>query len=167
MTSSTSAPDSPEAITRISVMAFFAADHVAVSENKMYVNGGFFSLLRFPVFPATLPTLGIGAVLHIPFHDTMHDHMLRIGLRGPDHQMLPVNVEARFRTAPTVEAEFGEANIVSFGVTIPNVQIPAPGSYHLVLWLDNREVATYRIRASQVPMAMSIGESSVRKNPAE
>src|SRR5438067_1562908 len=81
------APESPAAITSTSVLAFFAADHIVVAPDfKMYVNGGFFAHLRFPVFPGQLPTLGIGAVLQIPFQDTMQDHVLRIGLRGPEQQ---------------------------------------------------------------------------------
>ncbi|HUZ35620.1 MAG TPA: hypothetical protein VMV17_04760 [Streptosporangiaceae bacterium] len=166
MTDRASVPDTPEAITRTSVLAFFAADHVAVSENKMYVNGGFFNLLRFPVFPATLATLGIGAVLQIPFQDTMQNHLFRIGLRGPENQELPVRVEGGFRTVPSRDAEFGEANIAPFGVTIPNVQIPAPGAYHLVLWLDNQQIATYRMRAFQVPMVVSAGQP-VPRGPGE
>src|SRR5260221_4088252 len=103
------APDCPAAITRTSVVAFFAADHVAVAPDaKMYVNGGFFSLLRFPAFPATLPTLGIGAVIEMPFQDAMKDHSLRIVLRGPENQELPVRVEATFRTAPTIKAQYAD-----------------------------------------------------------
>jgi len=167
MTEATSAPDTPEAITRTSVLAFFAADHVAVSDNKMYVNGGFFNLLRFPVFPATLPTLGIGVVLQIPFQDTMHNHVFRIGMRGPEHQELPVRIEGQFRTTPSHEAEFGEPNIVPFGVTIPNVQIAAPGAYQLEYLLDNQLMATYRMRAFQVPMVMTIGTPPAQPDPDE
>jgi len=155
MTEMTAAPDTPEAITSMSVLAFFAADHVAASDSKLYVNGGFFTLLRFPVFPATLPTLGVGVALKIPFQDTMRDHLLRIGLRGPDHQDLPVNIEARFHTSPTPEAEFGEETVLPFGVTISNIDIPAPGAYQLVLWLDGKQVGTYRMRAAQVPMMVT------------
>jgi hypothetical protein len=126
---------------------------------KMYVNGAFFVLLRFPVFPATLATLGIGAAIEMPFQDAMHDHTIRIVLRDPENQELPVRVEASFRTAPTVEAQYGEPQIVPFGVTIPGVEFPKPGVYHLVLWLDGVEKATYRLRALQVPMTVSVGTS--------
>jgi len=160
------APDSPATITRTSVLAFFAADHVAVApDGKMYVNGAFFSLLRFPAFPATMPTLGIGAVIELPFQDAMQNHVLRIVLRGPEHQELPVGVQATFRTAPSIEAEYGEPHLVPFGVTIPSVEIPGPGVYHLVLWLDNAEKATYRMRATQVPMAVSAGIASSPGGP--
>lgn len=167
MTDDTRAPDTPAALTSTSVVAFFAADHVASSDNKLYVNGGFFNLLRFPAFPATLPTLGIGVVLQIPFQDTMQNHVIGIGLRGPDDQVLPLRIEARFRTLPGPEAEFGEAQIVPFGVTIPNVQIPVPGAYQLVLSLDSRQITTFRLRAVQVPMVVSAGTQQIPQNPEE
>lgn len=154
MTEATSAPDSPELLTRTSVLAFFAADHVALApDSKLYVNGGFFSLLRFQSFPATLATLGIGVVLEMPFQDSMQDHTLRVGLRSPEHQELPLRVEAQFRTAPSIEAQYGEPQLVPFGVTVSNVEIPAAGVYQLVLWVDNQEKDTYRMRATQTPMA--------------
>lgn len=158
MTESTAVPESPASITQTSVLAFFAADHVAVTPDaKMYVNGGFFGLLRFPAFPANLATLGVAAVLELPFYDQMQDHVIRIGLRGPDNQELPVRVEARFRAAPSLETQFGEPGLVPFGLTITNVQIPTPGAYNLVLWIDNVEKKTYRMRAVQTPMVVSSG----------
>src|SRR5260370_19003474 len=134
MTEMVSAPDSPEAITRTSVLAFFAAEHIAVAPDaKMYVNGGFFSLLRFAAFPATLPTLGIGAVLQLPFQDTMGEHMIRFGLRGPDGQELAVRVEAHFRTALSFAAQFGDPGLLPFGGTVTSVRFRAPPVYNLSL----------------------------------
>jgi hypothetical protein len=104
-----------------------------------------------------MPTLGIGAVIEMPFQDAHQDHMIRIVLRGPEHQELPVGVQAAFRSAPTIEAQYGEPQLIPFGVTIPSVEIPMPGVYQLVLWLDNVEKATYRLRANQFPMNISAG----------
>ena len=167
MTETISAPDTPEAITRTSVLAFFAADHVALSpDSKLYVNGGFFSLLRFVAFPATLPTLGIGAVLEMPFQDSMQDHVLTIGLRGPDQNDLPVRVEARFRTTPTIDAQFGEQHLVPFGVTVQNIQFPSAGVYKLVLSLDGKERKAYRLRAVQTPAVVVPGAPPPAAGPA-
>jgi hypothetical protein len=126
----------------------------------MYVNGGFFSLLRFSAFPAVLGTLGVGAALEIPFQDTMREHVIRIGLRGPDAQELPVRVEARFRSALSWEAQFGDPGLVPFGVTVTNVEFPTPGVYNLVLWLDEVELKTYRMRVTQTPGVPSVGPAS-------
>jgi hypothetical protein len=150
MTEKSTVPDTPARITSARVLALFAADYAASSpDGKMHVNGGFVSAWRFPAYPAMLPTLGIGAVLELPFQDSMQDRVLRIGLRGPDNQDLSVNIEARFRVAPTLETQFGDPAQVPFAVTLTNVEIPAPGVYRLVLWLDGIEKETYPIRAVQ------------------
>ena len=167
MTEMVSAPDSPAAITTTSVVALFASDHVALApDGKMYVNGGFIGLLRFAAFPAILPTLGIAAVLEVPFQDTMQDHTIRIGLRDSEGQQLKVGVEARFRNALSPEAQFGDPSIVPFGVTVTNVEFPAPGAYQLVLWFDGVEKKVYRMRAIQTPMALPIGTGSTPADPA-
>jgi hypothetical protein len=166
MTEVTSVPDSPARITSKSVVAFFAADHVALTPDaKLYVNGGFYNLLRFPAFPAVLSTLGVGAVVEIPFQDTMQEHVIRIGLRGPDGHDLPVRVEARFRTALSWEAQFGDPGLVPFGVTVTNVEIPTPGIYDLMLWLDNVEQKTYRIQVTQTPGVPSVGPAASIPQP--
>jgi len=160
MTESTAVPDTPAAITATAVVAFFAADHAAVApDGKIYVNGGGISLLRFPAFPATLPTIGIAAILELPFHDTMRDHLIRVGMVGPNDQELPVRVEARFRAAPSLEAQFGESGLVPFAVTVSNIEFPAPGRYTLVLWFDNVEKKRYGLRAIQTPIVASAGGS--------
>jgi hypothetical protein len=151
-------PVSPAAITQPSVVAFFAADYVAAApDGKLHVNGGFFSLLRFPSFPALQPTLGIGAVLEIPFHELMKDHIIRIVLRDPEDRDLPVQIEASFRSAPGLDNRYGDPNLVPLGLTVTNVQIPAPGNYSLVLWLDDTELRKYRIRVVQTPMVATQG----------
>jgi hypothetical protein len=153
MTEESTVPDSPARITTTRVMALFAADHAVVTpDGKLYVNGGYLSALRFPSFPATLPTLGMAAVLELPFQDSMQDHMLRLGLRGPEDQELPVRVEAQFRTAPTLDARFGDPQQVPFAITVSNIEFPVAGVYQLVLWLDGTEKGAYSIRAIQTPM---------------
>ena len=154
-------PDSPAAITSTTVVAFFAADHVALTPDaKMYINGGFFNLLRFPAFPAVLPTLGVAAALQLPFQETLREHTIRIGLRGPDGQELPVRVEAQFKAAPGLEAQFGDPSIVPFGVTVTNVEFPNPGVYNLVLWVDGTEKKTYPMRIIQVPGVPTLGPAA-------
>lgn len=153
-------PESPAAITSTSVVAFFAADYVALTpDGKVQANGALFSLLRFPSFPAVLPTLGVGAALEVPFQDTMGEHAIRIGLRDPEGQELPVRVEAVIRGALSWEAQFGDPALIPFGVTVTNVEFTAPGVYKLVLWFDGLEQATYRMRIIQVPGIPSVGQA--------
>jgi hypothetical protein len=167
MTEETVTPDSPARITSTRVLALFAADHAVVTpDGKMYVNGGFVSVLHFPSFPATLPTLGMATVLELPFQDSMQNHMLRLGLRGPENQELPVRVEAQFRTAPGLDARFGDPGQVPFAVTVTNIEFPVPGTYKLVLWLDDAEKETYSIRAIQTPMIPAFLNTPPPSKPA-
>lgn len=161
MTEAASVPASPAAITTTTVVAFFAADHVALTPDaKMYVNGGFFNLLRFPAFPAVLPTLGVAAALQLPFQESLREHTIRIGLRGPDGQELPVRVEVQFKAAPVLEAQSGDPSIVPFGVTVTNVEFPNPGVYNLILWVDGAEKKTYPMRIIQVPGVPTLGPAA-------
>jgi hypothetical protein len=144
------APDSPAAIRRPRAQGFFAADYVASpGDGKVYVVGGFFSLLRFPSFPFILSNLGIVAVIEMPFREVHGDHTAIIGLRGPNAEELPLRIEARFRTASTFEAQFGEPHIVPLAANVVNVEFRQPGQYHLVLTLDGTEIARYPFRAAQ------------------
>jgi hypothetical protein len=139
-------------------VAFFAADHVAMTpDGKLYVNGGFFELLRFPSFPAFLPSLGMAAVFEIPFHQVMCDHVITVVLRDPEGRDLPVQIQANFRSAPGFDTKFGDPSLVPFGVTVTNVQFPMAGNYHLALSLDGVELRKYRIRAVQTPTVASEG----------
>jgi hypothetical protein len=143
-------PASPAAITHPSAQGFFAADYVASpGDSKVYVVGGFFSLLRFPSFPFILSNLGVVAVIEIPFHEVHRDHTAIIGLRGPSDEELPLRVEARFRTPSTSDAHFGEPHIVPLAANVVNVEFRQPGVYHLVLSLDGTEIARYRFRSAQ------------------
>ena len=161
MTEAASVPDSPAAITTTRVVAFFAADHVALTPDaKMYINGAFFNLLRFSAFPAVLSTLGVAVALQLPFQETMREHAIRIGLRGADGQELAVRVEAQFKAALGVEAQFGDPGIVPFGVTITNVEFPNPGVYNLVLWVDGAETGIYPMRVIQVPGVPTLGPAA-------
>lgn len=147
-------PDTPAALSSIEVLSFFAADHAALAPDaKVYINGGFIYLLRFPTFPSILPTLGITACVRLPFQDTLKNHHLAIGLRGPGGQELPLRVEAQFRAAPGPEAQYGEAGLVPFAVTVTNIEIPGPGTFTLTFSIDHKELATYKLRALQTPMA--------------
>ncbi|MGH3154852.1 MAG: DUF6941 family protein, partial [Streptosporangiaceae bacterium] len=97
--------------------------------------------------------------LELPFHDQMHDHTIRVSMRGPNDQELPLRVEAQFRAAPSLEAQFGESGMVPFAATVSNVEFPAPGRYTLVLEFDNVVKKRYTLRAIQAGIIGRAGGS--------
>jgi hypothetical protein len=140
-----------EPLSRIEAAAFFAADHVDAVGGKLYTNGGFFNMLRFPSYPAIVPTLGIGASLKVPWHAYQQDHHFVVTLRDEDCRELPLRVEGGFRVGADILLRRGDPSIVNIGGTVTNVIFERPGHYHLVLHVDGEELDRWGLQAVQLP----------------
>jgi hypothetical protein len=143
-------------LTSIESLAFFAADHVVKDEasGKLHVLGGFFNLLRFQVYPALLPTLGIGASLHVPWHAYHQDHHFAITMVDEDRQPLPLRIEGGFRLGADMMLGHGDPSVVNIGGTVPNVVFQRPGRYRLSLTVDERPLASWRLQLLQLPSGL-------------
>jgi hypothetical protein len=143
-------------LTRIEALAFFAADHVVKDEasGKLHVLGGFFNLLRFQVYPALLPTLGIGASLYVPWHAYHQDHHFAITMLDEDRQPLPLRIEGGFRLGADMMLGHGDPSVVNIGGTVPNVVFQHPGRYRLSLTVDERPLANWRLQLLQLPSGL-------------
>lgn len=144
--------DSP---SRIRPLAFFAADHVVREQSgKLYVNGGFFNMLRFPVYPAIVPTLGIAVSLHVPWHAYHQDHHFVITLRDEDRSELPFRIEGAFRIGPDLFLRHGDPSVFNIGETVPNVVFERPGHYALVLTVDGQLATEWPLQVFQLPSGL-------------
>lgn len=130
--------------------AFFPADHAAVENGKVYTNGAFWALLRFPVFPAVLPTMALVAVIEIPFHAYQADHSIEMRLVDSDGQ--PAGFEARgtFRSAPSIDLKYGQAGLAPSVVPVQGLVLQRPGDYSFTLNVDGTELARYPITVIQL-----------------
>lgn len=148
------APD-PSQIN-VSSLAFFAADHVVKDEasGKLHVLGGFFNLLRFQVYPALLPTLGIGASLYVPWHAYHQDHHFAITMLDEDRQPLPLRIEGGFRVGADLLLGHGDPSVVNIGGTVPNVVFQRPGRYRLWLTVDDEPLDSWRLHLLQLPSGL-------------
>jgi hypothetical protein len=144
-------PDS--SLTGISSLAFFTADHVAKDETsgKLHVIGGFFNLLRFQVFPAVLPTLGIGASLYVPWHAYHQDHHFAITMIDEDGQPLPFRIEGGFRVGADILLGHGDPSVMNIGGIVPNVVFQRPGRYRLLLTVNDEPLDSWRLHLLQLP----------------
>lgn len=142
--------------TKIESLAFFAADHVTKDEatGKLNVLGGFFHLLRFQVYPAVLPTLGIGASLYVPWHAYQQDHHFAITMVDEDHQPLPLRIEGGFRLGADLHLGHGDPSVVNIGGTIPNLVFQRPGRYRLWLRVDEQPLDSWRLQLLQLPTGL-------------
>jgi uncharacterized protein DUF6941 len=146
-------PASAAQLARFSALGFFAADHAAVENNKVYASGAFWNILRFPAFPATLPSIALVAVLQQPFHQALSDHTFAMQLVDSDEKALDMNVEGQFRVAPGIESRYGDSGIIPIAVPIYGMSFERPGDYSFVLKVDGLELDRYAFKVIQVVVA--------------
>lgn len=145
-----SGPAGPAEIAKMRARAFFPADHAAVENGKIYANGAFWALLRFPSFPAVLPTMMLVAVIEIPFHAHQADHALEMLLIDSDDQPAGFEAQGTFRSAPSLDLKHGQAGLVPSVVPVQGLVIRRPGEYSFVLKVDRVELARYPISVIQL-----------------
>jgi len=143
-------PSAEAADNEIRCIALFTADYVAAESGKLYVSGGFFSLINFPSFPAVHPSLGIGIVLRVPFREYHRDHHFTITLIDADNSPLDLRVEGQFRVGADPQMRFGDPTIMPMAVNASGVRFERAGDYKLAVTVDGEQSGTWSLRAQQM-----------------
>lgn len=143
-------------MTDFRAIAFFAADHADTVNGKVYVNGGFWNVLRFPTYPAIVPSMALVAVLEVPFRAYQQDHRFEIGMRDSDGNELPLSVSGEFRVGASPEMRYGDPTLMPLSVSINGLQIDSPGDYVFSLSIDGSEIEKFSIRSVQVAIPMKL-----------
>jgi hypothetical protein len=149
--------ESSEAMGDIRALAFFAADHAAMENGKLYVNGGFFNMLRHSTYPLVVPTLAVAASLHLPWHSYQKDHHFTVTLEDEDRKELPLRAEGAFRVGADLLLRHGDPSVFNIAGTVTNVVFERPGTYNLVLTVDGKELARWELQARQLPTGLPTG----------
>src|SRR5215470_18318310 len=102
---------SAERLTAFKSRGFFPADYAAVEGAKVYASGAYWSMLRFPAFPAVLPSMSLVAVIEVPFHANYADHTFHMGLVDLDEKPFGLQIEGQFRAAPGIEHTYGRPGL--------------------------------------------------------
>jgi hypothetical protein len=132
------------------VLAFFAADHAIVESGKVYVNGGFFDRVYFPVFPAAPSSISVVALIRVPAHQFQRDHQFVVELQEEGNDTPVVHLEGGFRTLPAPDAGPDEPSLWPLAIPFTGLSLPRAGDYYFVLSINGNEVARYKVRAMQV-----------------
>lgn len=146
-------PASPRALGDFRALGFFPADYAVAESGKLYVSGGYWTVLRFPAFPATLPICAVAAVIEVPFHASQADHHFHIGLEDAERNALPLQIEGDFRVAPGLESRYGEPGAMPLAVPIHGLAFEQPGDYSFVMRVGTKEISRYPFRVVQVAVA--------------
>jgi hypothetical protein len=145
-----SVPAAEAADGEITCMALFAADYVAAESGKLYVSGGFFSVINFPSFPAVHSSLGIGIVLRVPFREYQRDHHFTVILTDADNNPLDLRVEGQFRVGADPQMRFGDPTIMPMAVNASGVRFERAGDYKLAVTVDGNPKGTWNLQARQM-----------------
>ena len=135
--------------TTFSALGFFPADHAAAESGKVYASGAYWSTLRFPGFPATLPAAALVAVLQQPFHAAHADHEFAIGMEDADGRRTALEISGQFRAAPGLDSKYGEPNVIPIVVPLFGLPFQEPGDFAFVLLVEGVELARYPIHVVQ------------------
>jgi hypothetical protein len=147
-------------VTDFRVLAFFAADHAQAVGGKVYVNGGFWNRLRFPTYPAIVPSLSLVAVLEVPYRAYHQDHSFRLGMEDTDRNVLPLEATGSFRVGAEPGLRVGDPTLMPIAIPITGLRIDKPGDYAFTLSIDGAELERYRVRAvhTAVPMKLEFAD---------
>jgi hypothetical protein len=133
-------------------LAFFTADHAAVENNKLYVNGGFWSALPRDSFPARVVG-SLAAVIKVPARAYLENHHITVQLVDQDHdgENLPFRIDGDFRLGASPHLNRGDPSIISLAFPLDGLVLERAGEYAFVLSTDGNELKRYRIHAVQSP----------------
>jgi len=143
-------------VTDFRVLAFFAADHAQAVGGKVYVNGGFWNRLRFPTYPAIVPSLALVAVVEVPYRAYHQDHSFHLGMVDADGNVLPLNATGDFRVGAEPDMRVGDPTLMPIAIPITGLKIDKPGDYAFTFSIDGAELDRYHVRAVQVAVPMKL-----------
>jgi hypothetical protein len=131
-------------------LALFTADHAAVENNKLYVNGGFWNNLFLESFPARV--IGsLVAVIKVPARAYLENHRITIELAAPGEEPLPFRIDGDFRVGAAPHLNRGDPSVISMAFPLEGLVLEQAGDYCFILSIDGNELKRYPIRAIQSP----------------
>jgi hypothetical protein len=138
--------------TDIEAVAFFLADHAAVENAKVYINGGCWNRLSFGSYPSVL-NVAIVTVIQVPWRALHRVVKFSVVLRDADATKVLGQVEGQFQVGSAPDAKTGDVSLVPITTMLTNLVVPRADDYSAVLEVDGTELARWPFRAVQVAEA--------------
>jgi hypothetical protein len=130
-------------------LALFVADHAAVENGKVYVNGGFWDILNQPSYPTEV-SFSLVVVIRVPARAYLENHKMTVEMVDADEERLPLRIEGNIRVGAAPHMNPGEPSTLPFAFPLNGVHLERADDYFFVLSIDENEIARYRIRAVQI-----------------
>ncbi|HEY4225598.1 MAG TPA: hypothetical protein VGM70_07270 [Pseudolysinimonas sp.] len=133
--------------TDLYATAFFLADHAAVENGKVYVNGGFFNQMQFATFPASA-TFSVVGIMNIPWSAQNQSHRFAVHFTDADGHQLDGEFSGEFQVTPNPEAGIGDPFLMPIAANANGFIFQGPGHYSAVLMIDDDEKSRWSFRVN-------------------
>ena len=129
-------------------------DSVATAENKLYVQGGGWNLLRAEGFPFVAPRIGVALLVTVPWNATNLPHELTLGLYDDERQLSlgpGAGVGAGVLRAPFTlgrpsHLTPGDTQLMPLAINLDGFGFGRPGGYSFRVEIDGHELANLDFR---------------------
>ena len=118
-------------------VALFTADHAAVENGKVYVNGGFWDTILQPSYPAQV-SVALVAVIKVPSTAFLEDHRVTVEMVDADEGRLPLKIEGDVRVGRTPYMNRGEPSSLPLAFALNGVYLERAGGYWFVLSVHDK-----------------------------
>lgn len=133
--------------TDLFATAFFLADHAAVENGKVYVNGGFWNQMQFASFPAA-SSFSIVGVINVPWSAQNQPHRFTVSFTDADGHPIPGEFAGEFHITPNPEAAIGEPFLMPIAATANGFTFQGPGHYSAKLEIDGEELSRWGFKVN-------------------
>ncbi len=130
------------------------ADTVAAAEGKLYIHGAGWDTLFVPSFPATHPVLGVGSRLRFSWEETNQEHTVEVDvLSDEDSNSILPNPPLRgtVKVGQPAHLAPGSVQALPLALNFTNLEFRAPGTYAIVLRVNEHDLATSRFNVVSLP----------------
>jgi hypothetical protein len=142
--------------TDLYATAFFLADHAAIENGKVYVNGGFWNQMQFANFPAA-SNFTVVAVINVPWRANNQVHKFQVLFTDADGHPLDGEFSGEFQVTPDPAAGVGDPFLMPLAAAANNFVFQAPGHYSAKLMIDGEELSRWGFRVNQLVVPGSVG----------
>lgn len=119
----------------------FLADSVAKADNKLFVHGGGWNILRARALPARQSRIGLAAVITVGYTET-GDHTFTVRLEDADGNRLPLgdrtDLTGNFHVGRSAELTDGDEQVVPLAINLDGLVFPQAGRYRFVITIDGQ-----------------------------
>jgi hypothetical protein len=146
--------------------SFFIAENAEVVSGRFFAFGGGIDHIKAARFPAVVPSLAVIVNILVAPGEAASVHRFRMSSIAPDGSPFLINITREFGPLPLIEECPDLPARQSFLAHVESPNIPVPGVYSLVVFVDEQELGRRQVLCSQdttSPAMLTAADSRVAR----